>query len=248
MQLVPRPLPTLQRILERHGLCIRRYPLAGTLNFDLQRVIRALGIDCVIDVGANRGQFASHLRTVVGYRGRIASVEPADAALDALRLHSSDDLNWAVYPYALSNRSATRELCIYESDDFNSFHQANELGRTRFGLSATGYRTLETRRLADQWDELTAGSENVLLKTDTQGHDLEVLEGAGDRPIKALLLELSVQLIYQGTHTLPEVLTTLEAKGYAPVGLYPISRSADRLRLIEVDGLFVRGLPDEPSS
>src|SRR4026209_949390 len=43
-----------------------------------------LAIDCVIDVGANRGQYGRLLRTEVGYRGYIASFEPQSTALKEL--------------------------------------------------------------------------------------------------------------------------------------------------------------------
>jgi hypothetical protein len=41
----------------------------------LKRVLVSLEINCVIDVGANRGEFAQELQQM-GYKGRIASFQP----------------------------------------------------------------------------------------------------------------------------------------------------------------------------
>ena len=41
-----------------------------------RRLFEHFAIDCVFDIGANAGQYATMLRTRVGYRGHIVSYEP----------------------------------------------------------------------------------------------------------------------------------------------------------------------------
>lgn len=45
-------------------------------NVLLKDIINKLNIDCVIDVGANVGQFRDYLRQDLGYNKKIISIEP----------------------------------------------------------------------------------------------------------------------------------------------------------------------------
>ena len=62
----------------------------------LQALFALLNVDCVLDVGANRGQYGTFLRREVGYTGRIASFEPQPACLRDLHAKASRDPLWEV--------------------------------------------------------------------------------------------------------------------------------------------------------
>ena len=63
----------------------------------LARALTVQGIDAVIDVGANVGQYASSLRAA-GWVGPILSIEPAPEAHAVLRARAADDPRWLVAP------------------------------------------------------------------------------------------------------------------------------------------------------
>ena len=68
----------------------------------LQRLLERLEVDCVIDVGANRGQYHDQLRDAVGYRGRIVSVEPMSALATGLETRANrEDPLWEIHACAL---------------------------------------------------------------------------------------------------------------------------------------------------
>ena len=58
----------------RVGLDVQRYPQSDPLH-GLSLLLAHLGIDLVLDVGANDGGYARTLRRL-GYRHRIISFEP----------------------------------------------------------------------------------------------------------------------------------------------------------------------------
>ena len=63
----------------------------------------------------------------------------------------------------------------------------------------------------------------------------------------ALLVELAAQPIYNDQPKMTEVMDILLDDGFTPVAFQPLFQSSDGLRMVEIDGLFMRsatGLPD----
>ena len=71
-------------LARRFGVSIEKYPPPGSLEHNLMQIIKALNINCVIDVGAHCGEYATLLRTTVRYEGRIVSFEPGAHAFEQL--------------------------------------------------------------------------------------------------------------------------------------------------------------------
>jgi hypothetical protein len=91
----------------------------------------------------------------------------------------------------------------------------------------------------------------VLLKSDTQGHDMEVLRGAGEKgldpAVLAVLVELVAQPIYSGQPAMSAVIDVIMNDGFSVVAFEPLFESSDGLRPVELDGLFMRPAPvDSP--
>jgi hypothetical protein len=59
-------------------------------KYVLRRFLQTLQIDCVVDVGANNGQYADLVRSI-GYRGPIVSFEPIPELAKALTARSASD-------------------------------------------------------------------------------------------------------------------------------------------------------------
>jgi FkbM family methyltransferase len=87
----------------------------------LQALFALLNVDCVLDVGANRGQYGSFLRHEVGYTGYIVSFEPQPACLRDLEAKASRDPRWKIYGCALGSESGQALLNIMRTSEFTSF-------------------------------------------------------------------------------------------------------------------------------
>jgi FkbM family methyltransferase len=248
-----RLLTDVRRILRRAGFDVIRWPQGlevGVIDWALTEVIRKLGVNCVIDVGGNRGQFAQRLRTL-GYTGRIVSFEPAPVVLPEITAAAARDTDWIIRPVALSSQAGEAELRLYKEPQLNSLldelpgviHQIPEMERV-------GTVTITLSTLAAEFTEIIAGiaQPRILLKSDTQGHDLEVLRGAGkkglDEAVVAVLIELVAQPIYRGQPGMPAVLEQITNDGFTVVAFEPLFRSSDGLRIDELDGLFMRSPGD----
>src|SRR5262245_19414364 len=132
---VPDGLKALVRwALARFGFYLGRFPRADTLGQHLLHLFGALRINCVLDVGANVGDYGRELRRL-GYRGRIVSFEPVAAAFAALRTRSLTDRDWRAHRLALGSRNGTATIHLRRGPTFHSFLPPSAYGTTRFGPS-----------------------------------------------------------------------------------------------------------------
>lgn len=211
--------------------------------------LRKLKINCVLDVGANVGQYGSRLRKH-GYRGRIVSFEPLPSLAEQLRTRAGDDPDWLVYECGLGEKDETAEINAVPGT-MSSMLPTSEFGRSWSPkLNDVHTETISISRLDSVYDEATAGipSLRTYLKLDTQGYDLQAFRGAGDRvsDILALQSEVACVPIYEGMSRLPDMLSAYEGAGFEIAGMYPVTFHKRTLRVIEFDMLMVR--PDPATS
>jgi FkbM family methyltransferase len=212
----------------------------------LRHLLRLQKIDLLIDVGANRGQFA-RLARQVGYTGEIVSFEPLSRYHPDLRAAAAADGRWRIFPVAAGSENTAMDLNVAANDVFSSLHPISDTGQARFGaqMAVGAVERVQVRTLDSLWPELSGGvTRRVLLKTDTQGHDLEVLGGATQvlGSTHALMTEASIQNIYAGTPRFFDVTSWLESRGFALSGVFPMSHRVEDLAVIEVDAFFTRPL------
>jgi FkbM family methyltransferase len=250
------PLPALawspfkgfvKRTLARMGFYLERFPRTNTLDAHLLRLFATLEINCVLDVGAYRGDYGRQLRAL-GYRGRIVSFEPIAENYAHLAEQCRRDRDWQAHQLALGVEEGSKTINVLSGSTFTSFLQPSGYGREQFATKMQLERTevVTVKRLDSLFDACVAGIDRprVLLKMDTQGYDMLVLEGAGRRldEVRAVQTELSVQPLYEGMSTdLTTALPALRERGFELSGLYPISWDPrDGLCVVEFDCLLCR--------
>lgn len=233
------------KALRTSGFHFGRLPLPNSIDEHLRILLRKLEINCVLDVGAHRGEYGRSLRAL-GYRGRIVSFEPVSNNFSVLQERSSGDAQWSVHHLALGAEEDTLPIRVSNATMLTSFRSLNDYATDRFGSTAQVERIerVRVRRLDNVIDECLRGidSPRVYLKVDTQGHDLEVIRGAGAALalVKALQTELSVKPIYEGTVPFQQAISHLNGLGFEVTGLFPIARDNDGLRVIEFDCTMLR--------
>jgi FkbM family methyltransferase len=221
-----------------------RFPWGLTLDASISEALSAHRIDAIIDVGANKGQFALRMRQL-GYSGPIYSFEPTQQAYSALSTLSAKDSRWFTYNIALGRISGSRNINVTKDSVFSSFLDPNDLANARFGpdvINTESREHVEVTTLADFFDRNSKPiGERVLLKMDTQGFDLEVFAGAISvlHNIKCLLSEISFIPTYNGMPTYLEALAEYNKWGFFVCGIYPVTRNEDH-SLVEADCLMVK--------
>jgi len=228
--------------LRRFGFDIHRYsPTTGTspLNCSLQR----FGIDFVLDVGANQGQFASEIRRC-GYAGNIVSFEPLSDAHEKLMHASSTDDNWEVFPRcAVGDRNGEVEINIAGNSLSSSILPMLESHRVAAPDSIyLGRETAPINSLDSVVMPYLKKSKAPFLKIDTQGFEWQVLDGARNSlsRLRGILIELSLVPLYEGQHMWLEIVARLEAEGFILWTFEPVFSDPRDGRTLQVDGVFYR--------
>ncbi|MBC1196522.1 FkbM family methyltransferase [Microcystis aeruginosa BLCCF158] len=211
---------------------------------ELKRVLSQYKVDLVLDVGANRGQFARYVRQNIGYEGKIISFEPIkDVFEQTSQLCQSDPL-WDIYNLALAEQDGEQEINVSKATELSSFLETNDYSVRFKGSESIDRREKVTKCRLDTFlkrEVQNYSALKIFLKMDTQGYDLKVFAGSGDAvgSIVALQSEISVIPIYREMPHLTESINCFEREGFSIVGLFPVSREKS-LRVIEYDCLMVR--------
>ena len=208
-----------------------------------KQLLAACDIDTVLDIGANRGQFARHLRKDLGYAGRILSFEPLSTAFEMLKRSAEHDPGWEVFNFALGDAEERREINIAANSDSSSL-----LDMLPEHLAAApesryeGREAVAVKRLDPLYEGLCRGAGRVYMKIDTQGFEDRVLRGA-ERSLAAIdtvQVEMSLVALYQGQPLFPDLYAYLAARGYSLFSIDPCFADKKTGRVLQVDGTFRR--------
>lgn len=207
-------------------------------------LIRTLGIDIVLDVGANRGFWSQHLR-LSGYKGHIVSFEPIAANAVAIDAKRKGDPKWRAQTCALGGEDgfADFNMVLSGPDDetvLSSFLPIRQKD------ARTSTARVEVKRLDSFWPMLRdlAPEPRIFLKMDTQGFDSQVVAGAGAviDHVRLLQSEIAVEPLYDGMTHYTDALRGYEDRGFRLMDLFVVNRTQDG-GVLEYDCLMTRGRP-----
>jgi FkbM family methyltransferase len=218
----------------------------------LRHVLRKYQVNCVLDVGANKGQYVRTLRRI-GYRGHVVSFEPVPGVFQDLERAAARDRRWAALQVALGREDGSLTMHMVPGTCSSAF-PASEYGAHRFAqLRQSTTVDVPVRRLDGLLDEILPDGidePRIFLKLDTQGFDLEAFAGLGDRHkmVVAMQSEIALLQIYDGMPRMPEALAAYEGAGFEITGLFPVTHDHDTARVIEYDCVMAQSSAAIPES
>ena len=211
--------------------------------YGLVRFIESLGVELVLDVGANQGQYASDLR-MLGFEGRIVSFEPIRECYDLLATVAARDPGWDVRHTALGATPGTAQINVAANGGASSSLLPMMTRHRLAAPEATYVRTesVEVQRLDDAVTGLPVGT-RAFLKIDTQGFERAVLEGAPQLlsgPVVGVQLELSLVSLYEGAPIYDEMLSFMAERGFRLAWLEPGFADPESGEMLQFDAAFVK--------
>lgn len=221
----------IKRLLRRFGYDVVTYR-------PFLELLEPWGIQTVLDVGANVGQFATELRSS-GYTGTIFSFEPTREAFKQLQINSQPDDRWHVINSGLGRSNEQLTVSIAKDSQLTSV--LNPVREHSF----IGEQTIQLQRLDDWLASTSIDLSTTCLKLDVQGYEWEVLAGAGEALPKmgAIMVELATSQSYEEQPYAEDIMALLRAKGF---DLWTTRRGTwtpHGMQEIEFDGLFRKRAP-----
>ena len=200
-------------------------------NFDFQ---------FIVDVGANRGQFALIARKLYP-NAVIHSFEPLLEPAETFRTVFKSDSGIHLHQCAIGSDNKEMVIHVSERDDSSSLLQIGENQSSLFPHTEES----ETRKTqVFQLNKVISPDEiqsKALLKIDVQGFELEVLKGCVSELEKfhVIYVECSFVELYEGQALVDEVINFLQANQFALSGVYNLHHDHSG-RAIQADFLFLK--------
>jgi FkbM family methyltransferase len=228
------------RLLRRADL--KLVPYGETYVARRDRLIRTTGVETILDIGANAGQYG-HLLRHYGYRGRIVSFEPLAEPFGRLKRRAAGDPGWAVERRAIGRASGPVTINVSRDSVYSSVLDLDRSAAAWNPASEyVGAETVEAESIDDVVARLGLDRARLGLKIDVQGFEADVLAGAAETMdvVPYLEIELSGRPLYEGQMLLPGMLAATAAVGLTPVVIETLRPDPATGYAMQFDGIFVR--------
>lgn len=233
----------LRKVLHRLGFDIVRYPLHDPAA-RTARLLAHHGVECVIDVGANDGGFATSIREH-GYAGEIISFEPLKAPFELLRQRAQNDGKWRAVRVAVGAEEANVAINVSGNRALSSSilpmleaHRQAAPHSAYVGVEAVRQDRLDVLL----WEAGFQGNQRAFLKIDVQGYERAVLDGAekifAEANIVGVQLELSFVPLYDGGMSYREAFEFADRRGMTIMGIDPVFADTQTGQLLQADAVF----------
>ena len=201
----------IRRVLNKFGVEVGHYVRQR------YRIMKFHDISLVLDIGANTGQYAEMLRRE-GYMGKIYSFEPIKSAFEQLSQKVGADPLWQCQNVALGDTDGTAEINISKNIVSSSILPITSLSTT--AAPDSGYiakETISISRLDSIYPEIVKESEQVYMKIDVQGFEMQVLKGALNSlpKVKVVEIEISIAQLYKDQPSLFAILTHFQSFNFS---------------------------------
>lgn len=240
---------TIKRVLrkgiEGQGYFVRPLSEFGfSFSADIRRLLGKRLQPCIVDVGANTGQWLKSIKATYP-DAQVYCYEPDERAFAQLLRTANGFSSVQCLPCALGREAGVSTLFRNADSVTSSLLQPAPQAETlpyAEKLQPVDTVKVEVRRLSDELRRL--GIQRIdLLKSDCQGADLNVLEGAAQEidngQIHLISTEALFHLEYEKQAWFHQILAWLGARGFVLIGLYDVLHDKTG-RALFGDALFAR--------
>jgi FkbM family methyltransferase len=202
---------------------------------------KSLGIDTVLDIGSNTGQFT---RTILALlpNAKIYSFEPLPDCFKELDKFTKSHSNVTAFNLGIGDQSG---LLSFEQNAFSpssSFLKMTDVHKEAF-VNTKNSSTVEVKiaMLDEIASEFEIGS-SLLIKIDVQGYEDKVLKG-GEQTIKQakiVIVETSFVPLYEQQPLFDDIYTVFKDWGFNYIGMLEQASDPNTGQILQGDAIFVK--------
>lgn len=244
-----KPLERARRFLGKKTgvyLKLKRFTASSSDELRTVMLLDLMGINCVIDVGANSGQFAESLYDF-GYQHTVISFEPVKSVHEQLQKRAMKYDKWVVAePCAIGDANGTSTINVSDATVFSSLLDIKkayvESTQKSQVVSSEEINVFRLDTIIGKYLDVSA-DKRILLKIDTQGYEKQVLDGAPEllKSLVGLKIEIPLTPIYDGVaYTFYDIIDFMKENGYVPYSFNNEGVNLKTGRLNTIDGLFFK--------
>ena len=207
-----------------------------------QKLLKSLNFKTIVDVGANKGQFALMSRYCFS-DAKIVSFEPLSAPAEIFNKVFRNDKDTMLHNVAIGPKEEKTIIHISQSDDSSSLLPISDLQEEIFpGTSEAGTATVNVSPL-DRFLNKADIKPPALLKLDVQGFELDALIGCEPllSSFDSIYCECSFVELYSGQKMASDIITWLHQHGFILKGAYNMSYD-EKGQAIQADFMFKNNL------
>ena len=210
------------------------------LAYSRKLLISKFEIDLVLDIGANRGQWALELLNA-GYKQMCVSFEPTREAFKDLEKNASEFRNWHVMNVAVGAENTEKILNVAGNNQLSSSFFDMEQSHLD-AAPESRFVTKESVQMI-RLDSWVSKSKRIFIKIDTQGYEMNILNAIPEefwRNISIIEMEVSLIKTYDQPFLIEDHLIFLRRKGYKPFRIENGLASKAFGQQLQVDIIFIR--------
>lgn len=212
----------------------------GTFENELIKILDSIETDLVLDIGANRGQFAMSLFDY-GYKQNVLSFEPLSSIYKLLEENSKNNSLWYLH----------EKCCVGEKEKMVDINLSNLVGNSSIlAIKSTKYNVPDSHYVKKEnvrqitlatlnENHLIKQAKNIFIKMDIQGYEHFVLSQIPyvNYKINGFYLELSLVNLYEEQKDYLYICNQLKEFGYDLVYVEPEYIRSNRM--VQFNGLFL---------
>jgi len=220
--------------LRKDGVHYARYQI-----FNKKWIVN-YNINCVLDIGANVGEFALIFHHLFN-SPNIHCFEPLPECIEILNKTTKDKDNITIHPYALGLINSKEILHVSSHGPSSSIMPMGELHKAAYPHSADSKDIEIECRVLDEVFKPTEINDNLLIKIDVQGFERNVIKGGEGvfSRAKIVVIEMSLQELYENEAQFDELYSLLINLGFVYRG--SLKQSVNKIDdgFLQCDGIFV---------